>query len=92
MKKIIIKMIFKKLLKMILIIKKIIQRFSLHTAFHGMMVLCSLFNSFHLWVLFMMIYTVYYLYVYEKKWSFSYKGNNKITELRTILQRESQNS
>jgi hypothetical protein len=33
----------------------------------------------------------------KKEWQFSYflqinKGNNKITELRTILQRESQNS
>ena len=29
---------------------------------------------------------------YEKRMLFSDKGNNKITELRTILQRESQNS
>ena len=28
----------------------------------------------------------------EQKYTWLYKGNNKITELRTILQRESQNS
>jgi hypothetical protein len=31
-------------------------------------------------------------YVIEEKLNFLHKGNNKITELRTILQRESQNS
>ena len=30
--------------------------------------------------------------IIEQKNSMIYKGNNKITELRTILQRESQNS
>jgi hypothetical protein len=31
-------------------------------------------------------------YSYKVSWSLMNKGNNKITELRTILQRESQNS
>jgi hypothetical protein len=32
-------------------------------------------------------------YIYEEKCQYMiYKGNNKITELRTILQKESQNS
>ena len=32
------------------------------------------------------------MFVLQKYFSAVYKGNNKITELRTILQRESQNS
>jgi hypothetical protein len=35
-------MIIKKLLKIILIMKKIILRFSLHTVFHGMMVVFTI--------------------------------------------------
>ena len=37
-------------------------------------------------------YNIIHIYIYGKHATFLNKGNNKITELRAILQRESPNS